>query len=69
MECLKDRFYDGVILDGRFQTVSPLNHGSFGMVFMAKDLITDDFVAIKCLTKKSAANDSDSSFAIDECSE
>ena len=69
MECLKDRFYDGVVLDGRFETISPLNHGSFGMVFMAKDLITNDLVAIKCLTKKSAIADSDSSFAIDERSE
>ncbi|RDW89452.1 putative negative regulator of sexual conjugation and meiosis [Coleophoma cylindrospora] len=71
MECLKDKFYDGVVLDGRFQTISPLNHGSFGMVFMAKDLTTNDLVAIKCLTKKSAANLSDtaSAFAVDERSE
>lgn len=69
MECLKDRFYEGVILDGRFETVSPLNHGSFGMVFMAKDLVTNEYVAIKCLTKKSAAGESDSSFAVDEHSE
>ncbi len=57
MECLKDRFYDGVVLDGRFKTVSPLNHGSFGMVFMAEDLTTNEMVAIKCLTKKSAITD------------
>jgi serine/threonine protein kinase len=70
MECLRDRFYDGVVLDGRFETVSPLNHGSFGMVFMAKDLTNGEFVAIKCLTKKSATTDMDtSSFAIDEKSE
>ncbi|TVY86408.1 Serine/threonine-protein kinase [Lachnellula willkommii] len=69
MECLKDRFYDGVVLDGRFETISPLNHGSFGMVFMAKDLTNGEFVAIKCLTKKSAASDQDMSFAIDERSE
>ncbi|TVY67481.1 Serine/threonine-protein kinase ksp1 [Lachnellula suecica] len=69
MECLKDKFYDGVVLDGRFETVSPLNHGSFGMVFMAKDLTTNEFVAIKCLTKKSAASDSDYGFAVDEKSE
>jgi serine/threonine protein kinase len=69
MECLREKFYDGVVLDGRFETVSPLNHGSFGMVFMARDLTNNEFVAIKCLTKKSAANDSDSSFAIDEKSE
>lgn len=70
MECLRDRFYDGVVLDGRFETVSPLNHGSFGMVFMARDLTTNEFVAIKCLTKKTAiTDDSNSSFAIDERSE
>ncbi|TGO45900.1 hypothetical protein BCON_0357g00040 [Botryotinia convoluta] len=70
MECLREKFYDGVVLDGRFETISPLNHGSFGMVFMAKDLITNETVAIKCLTKKSATmTDSDLSFAIDEHSE
>ncbi|KUJ11767.1 kinase-like protein [Mollisia scopiformis] len=69
MECLKDQFYDGVVLDGRFRTVSPLNHGSFGMVFMAEDLTTNEYVAIKCLTKKSAITDADSSFAVDERSE
>lgn len=69
MECLREKFYDGVVLDGRFETVSPLNHGSFGMVFMAKDLTNNELVAIKCLTKKSAAGDMDSSFAVDEHSE
>ncbi|ESZ92290.1 putative Serine/threonine-protein kinase ksp1 [Sclerotinia borealis F-4128] len=70
MECLREKFYDGVVLDGRFETISPLNHGSFGMVFMAKDLITNEIVAIKCLTKKSATlPDADSAFAIDEHSE
>lgn len=69
MECLRDQFYDGVVLDGRFETVSPLNHGSFGMVFMAKDLTNNQMVAIKCLTKKSALTDSDTSFAVDERSE
>ncbi|OBT89859.1 RAN protein kinase [Pseudogymnoascus sp. 03VT05] len=69
MDCLRDNFYDGLILDGRFQTVSPLNHGSFGMVFLANDLLTGENVAIKCLTKKSAAKDVESSFAIDEKSE
>jgi serine/threonine protein kinase len=69
MECLKDQFYNGVVLDGRFETLSPLNHGSFGMVFKARDLTTGNDVAIKCLTKKSAITDSDSSFAVDERSE
>ena len=69
MECLREKFYDGVVLDGRFETVSPLNHGSFGMVFMAKDLTNGEFVAIKCLTKKSATGDLNSTFAVDERSE
>lgn len=67
MECLRDEFTGDVVLDGRYQTLSPLNHGSFGMVFKALDLWTDDVVAIKCLTKKSAADDFD--FAIDDKSE
>ncbi|KAI1769548.1 kinase-like protein [Hypoxylon sp. FL1150] len=69
MECLRNKFQNGVVLDGRFQTLSPLNHGSFGMVFMARDLKTNRLVAIKCLTKKSAANDIGIEFAVDERSE
>ncbi|AEO57653.1 hypothetical protein MYCTH_2304063 [Thermothelomyces thermophilus ATCC 42464] len=69
MECLRDNFHDGVLLNGRYRTISPLNHGSFGMVFMAKDTLTDQTVAIKCLTKKSAAPDADFEFAIDDKSE
>lgn len=53
MECLKDRFAKGKLLDGRFLTVAPLNHGSFGMVFLATDTKTNQDVAIKCLTKSS----------------
>lgn len=53
MECLKSDFVKGQILDGRFRTVAPLNHGSFGMVFVAADLKTGQDVAIKCLTKSS----------------
>lgn len=69
MDCLREQFYDGVVLNGRFETVSPLNHGSFGMVFMAQDLHTNEYVAIKCLTKRSAVTGFDSSFAIDDRSE
>lgn len=69
MECLRDTFTDGVILGGRYQTLAPLNHGSFGMVFMAKDLQTTDTVAIKVLTKKSAASEADLDFAVDDTSE
>ncbi|CAM1510325.1 Fc.00g006600.m01.CDS01 [Cosmosporella sp. VM-42] len=68
MECLREKFVGGVLLDGRFQTISPLNHGSFGMVFMAQDLLTNETVAIKCMTKRSASNEYDD-FAVDEKSE
>lgn len=51
MECMKDHFQKGQLLDGRFRTIAPLNHGSFGMVFLAEDLATGQQVAIKCLTK------------------
>lgn len=69
MECLRNDFQDGVLLGGRYQTISPLNHGSFGMVFMAKDTKTQQNVAIKCITKKSAANEAGMDMAIDEKSE
>lgn len=69
MECMRENFYNGVVLDGRFQTIAPLNHGSFGMVFQAKDLTTNNIVAIKCLTKNLSTDDFASSFAVDEKSE
>ena len=45
---MKDEFIKGELLDGRFETVAPLNHGSFGMVFLARDTFTGSEVAIKC---------------------
>ncbi|KAI5457893.1 putative serine/threonine protein kinase [Mariannaea sp. PMI_226] len=69
MECLKDKFTGGVLLGSRYQTISPLNHGSFGMVFLAQDIMTNETVAIKCLTKSSAASEADADFAYDENSE
>ena len=54
---MKNKFIEGLVLDGRYESVSPLNHGSFGMVFLAKDSSTDNLVAIKCLSKASAAKD------------
>ena len=56
MACMKDMFIEGTILDGRYTSVSPLNHGSFGMVFLATDSTSGEVVAIKCLTKTSASN-------------
>src|SRR4051794_25118137 len=69
MECLRNNFTDGVVLNGRYRTIAPLNHGSFGMVFMAADLRTNETVAIKCLTKRTAAYDAGYDFAIDDKSE
>ena len=57
MECMKNRFIEGLVLDGHYESVSPLNHGSFGMVFLAKDTNNGDLVAIKCLSKAPAAKD------------
>lgn len=56
MECMRDHFRNGQLLDGRFRAIAPLNHGSFGMVFLAEDLLTKQEVAIKCLTKPCAAS-------------
>ncbi|WPH01205.1 Hypothetical protein R9X50_00404100 [Acrodontium crateriforme] len=55
MACMRDGFEVGKLLGDRFKTVSPLNHGSFGMVFAATDELTGDDVAIKCITKPGAA--------------
>ncbi|KAL5629359.1 hypothetical protein BROUX41_001966 [Berkeleyomyces rouxiae] len=57
--CLRSSFENGAILNGRYRTEQPLNHGSFGMVFLATDLQTNDKVAIKCMTKQSAASEND----------
>lgn len=69
MDCLKNQFCKGTILDGRFETVAPLNHGSFGMVFMANDLKTNEVVAIKCLTKKTVVSDADSTESYEDHTE
>ncbi|KAJ5586333.1 hypothetical protein N7450_006120 [Penicillium hetheringtonii] len=65
MECLRENFEKDRILDGRFRTVAPLNHGSFGMVFLATDMTTGQDVAIKCLTK-TASVDSSAPFPMDD---
>ncbi len=56
MECMKDSFVKGQVLDGRFRTIAPLNHGSFGMVFLAEDITTGREVAIKCSSRQSNAD-------------
>ena len=62
---MKDGFVPGTMLDGRYEAVSLLNHGSFGMVFLAKDIATEKDVAVKCLSKVAATKDC-SSVDIDE---
>ena len=69
MECMRNQLKEGVVLSGRYQVVAPLNHGSFGMVFQAKDLVSSDLVAIKCLTKPTATAACQSPFAVDDKSE
>jgi len=66
---MRNHLHEGVVLHGRYETISPLNNGSFGMVFQAKDLVTDETVAIKVITKSTAAINCPSAFAVDERSE
>jgi len=66
---MKNSFQEGVLLDGRFKLVKLLNHGSFGMVSLAKDMYSDEMVAIKCLTKANSAAAETTEFAIDELSQ
>ncbi|KAF2274194.1 kinase-like protein, partial [Westerdykella ornata] len=55
MDCMRNQLQEGVVLNGRYKTISPLNHGSFGMVFQAKDLVTGNIVAVKVITKSAPA--------------
>ena len=66
---MRDTFTEGALLDGRYKTLQPLNHGSFGMVFMAQDLQTQAMVAVKCLTKPAAAGSCPSGISVDDRSE
>jgi serine/threonine protein kinase len=65
---MRNLLHEGVVLNGRYETISPLNHGSFGMVFQAKDLVTGEIVAIKVITKNDAGA-YQAGFAVDERSE
>jgi serine/threonine protein kinase len=58
MACLRDGFEPNKLLDNRFLTISALNHGSFGLVFRARDTLTGQDVAIKCITKPNAVEQS-----------
>jgi serine/threonine protein kinase len=63
---MRNNFVKGQVLDGRFRCIAPLNHGSFGMVFLAEDITTQQQVAIKCLIKPNVAPTTLSVLATDE---
>jgi len=69
MECMRNQLQPGAVLNGQYETICPLNHGSFGMVFQARDLVTDEHVAIKVITKATAPAGCPTAFAVDERSE
>ncbi|EWC47804.1 hypothetical protein DRE_03004 [Drechslerella stenobrocha 248] len=52
MDSIREQLKVGAFLDNRYEVVSPLNHGSFGMVSLARDMQENDLVAIKCLVKQ-----------------
>lgn len=54
---MREQFREGALLHGRYQVESPLNRGAYGVVMLAKDLQTDQHVAIKCLAKASLVAD------------
>ena len=62
MHLSKGQFVKGQLLDGRFLTVAPLNHGSFGMVFLAEDTNTGQDVAVKCMAKSDNSTHTDERF-------
>lgn len=65
MEAMRSKFDEGVLLDGRYVTMSPLNSGSFGLVTLARDIKTDELVAVKCLTKPSGLRSDDETYVDD----
>jgi serine/threonine protein kinase len=69
MECMRDTFNEGFTLGGRYQAIKLLNHGSFGMVYLAKDTITEQQVAIKCLVKSGSPAAASSEVSVDEFSQ
>ena len=59
----------GGLLNNRYETISALNHGSFGAVSMARDIKTGNSVALKCLLKPSAGLGLESGIQVDDRSE
>lgn len=45
-----------------------MNHGSFGMVFLAKDIPSNQLVAVKCVVKPGSPAAADSDLSVDELS-
>ena len=54
---MRHGFEVGRVFEQRYEAVAPLNHGSFGMVFLAKDRTLEQLVAIKCLSKSTSKAD------------
>lgn len=57
------------MLGGRYEAINLLNHGSFGMVFLAKDTVKNDLVAVKCLVKPGSQAAANSDLSVDELSQ
>lgn len=53
----------------RYEAINLLNHGSFGMVFLARDTISGELVAVKCSVKAGSAAAAESDLAVDELSQ
>lgn len=66
---MRDTFNEGFTLGGRYQAQKLLNHGSFGMVYLAKNINTEEQVAIKCLVKPGSPAAAASGLSVDEYSE
>jgi serine/threonine protein kinase len=51
MDSMREQLREGSFLDNRYEVIAPLNHGSFGMVSLGRDIKENELVAIKCLVK------------------
>ena len=69
MAGINSPYTTGIILNDRYKPLSPLNHGSFGTVSMAKDTKTGEIVALKCLVKPCISLGRDSGIQVDDRSE
>ncbi|TGZ77813.1 kinase-like protein [Ascodesmis nigricans] len=69
MECMRDSFQDGAILGGRYQAIKLLNKGSFGLVYLAKNIVNEELVAVKCLVKAGTPAAASYGLCVDEFNE